>query len=76
MPPPTFAPNLINTPIFLAWTTLKKKKPNLQITDMDERDESEVNGIDQIINKITEEKLSQTKERHTHTNTGSTQNTK
>lgn len=52
------------------------KKPNLQITDTDKRDESEVNGIDQIINKITEEKLSQTKERHTHTNTGSTQNTK
>lgn len=36
---------------------------------------SQDNGIDQIFNKITEENMPQTKERHTHTDTR-TENTK
>jgi hypothetical protein len=54
------------------WVT--ERSPNLQITGIAEREQSQVNGIDQIFNETIEE-THQTKERHTCTKTR-TQNTR
>lgn len=52
------------------------ERPNIQIIGINEGEESQVNVIDQIIQQDHKRKLSQTKERHTHTATRSKQRTK
>lgn len=51
------------------------KRQSLWIIDTDE-EESQVNDIEHTFKAVTEKNSSQIKEKHTHTNTRSTQNTK
>ena len=52
------------------------RRPNLQIIGIEEGEESQVYGLDQIFNKIIEENFPKLRKKYTHTDTKSTENTK
>jgi hypothetical protein len=54
----------------------KMRRPNLQITGVDENEDFQLKGPANIFNKIIEKKLPKPKERNAHEHTGSLQNSK